>query len=440
MAPIPLLAAVSCTSDDDGIDLSVMNLDACVSGSQGLEGVTPGNPVDYLAFRRQLLGYDGEKVVASGEPATETSEGAACANASEAAVCAQALASPRPTVGFDETCPGCPPSAAYLVFTRRDEVGAVTSLSALASFLAPVGNLASAAFLVRGNGYRVSCSGDTHTARVSGDGFDIIGETGSACGPGDDVKRHLVHVSKAGQISVERSVILQPTNPKCTYGRRPEGFELAGAVERNERATPLGCYFAEAAELEAASVPAFLRMADELTRHGAPVELVKRARAAARDEIRHAVTMKALARRFGAEPSEPVVPEFGTRGLFEIALENAVEGCVHETFAALQATFQARHAKDARIRKVMRRIAEDETRHGALAWSVAEWIEPMLSDAERDRVQNARISAAESMLASSAEPHADVVHVAGAPTVAQAAQLLQAVSSELWAESGALDG
>jgi len=69
------------------------------------------------------------------------------------------------------------------------------------------------------------------------------------------------------------------------------------------------------------------------------------------------------------------------RSLYEIA----VEGCVRETFGALEATFQAKNANDPQIRRVMRRIAEDETRHAALAWRVAAWIEPRLSDRQRRR-------------------------------------------------------
>jgi hypothetical protein len=229
---------------------------------------------------------------------------------------------------------------------------------------------------------------------------------------------------------VEKTALVRRGDPQCAYGRKPEGFALAGAADD---ASPLGRFFAEAAELEAASVPAFLRLAAELAHHHAPSHLVESAHDAARDEIRHTAMMTSLARRFGAEPSTPEIPSRPVRGLFEIALENAVEGCVHETYAALQATHQAMHAADPRIRKVMGRIAEDETRHGALAWNVAAFIEPLLSDDERARVDQARRDAASALLNGTAQPHADVVRIAGAPSAAQAARLLHAVAGELWA-------
>ena len=51
------------------------------------------------------------------------------------------------------------------------------------------------------------------------------------------------------------------------------------------------------------------------------------------------------------------------RELEAIAIENAVEGCVRESFGALLATWQAKTAGDARVRAAMKRIARDETRH-----------------------------------------------------------------------------
>jgi hypothetical protein len=141
--------------------------------------------------------------------------------------------------------------------------------------------------------------------------------------------------------------------------------------------------------MEAASVDAFAILHDELAAFGAPRKLLERSVAAQADEVRHADTTAILARRFGAEDGawseRPVVQTRG-RSLEEIATENAVEGCVHETYAALLAMWQAEHARDADVRAAMRSIAEDETRHAALAWSVAEWIERELDVAARARV------------------------------------------------------
>ncbi|WP_394838568.1 ferritin-like domain-containing protein [Pendulispora rubella] len=402
------------------IDRPIMTENACTSEERRLEGVKAGNPVDYLALRLEK----------EPEPEVMMSEGTACANAANQAICLQSLASLRETTGFPEKlCGPCSSSTTYLVYTRRDEVGSVTSLDALATFLRPVSDVKTAAFLVRQHGYNVACSAQARNGRVSGDGFDILGVTGDGCGADNDIKEHVVHVSNSAQVTVLQTTLIKAGDPNCASGRRPEGFALTGP---SSEATPLGRFFAVAAELEAASVPAFVRLAEELAHHGAPAQLVDDARSAARDEIRHTAMMTSLARRFGAEPSTPDVPQRPVRGLFEIALENAVEGCVHETYAALQATHQARHADDRRIRKVMDRIAKDETQHSALAWNVAAWIEPLLSGEERARIDRARYEVATSLIETVADPHPDIVRIAGAPSAAEALRLLDAVTDELW--------
>ena len=60
-----------------------------------------------------------------------------------------------------------------------------------------------------------------------------------------------------------------------TCGRRPAGLRPWRVPTRGSSA---GRWLAEAAALEAASVPAFRRLARELAAHGAPARLVERAR------------------------------------------------------------------------------------------------------------------------------------------------------------------
>ena len=118
-------------------------------------------------------------------------------------------------------------------------------------------------------------------------------------------------------------------------GRQPEGLKL-GSVEPG-----LGGYFAQLAALEAASVPAFRRLARDLEALGAPTHLIQRAREAARDEIRHARQMRQLANRIGGAPVPFTLAADRPRTRFELAMENAVEGCVRETLGAALAMFQA---------------------------------------------------------------------------------------------------
>src|SRR5450432_2288135 len=78
----------------------------------------------------------------------------------------------------------------------------------------------------------------------------------------------------------------------CTQdhtGRRPPG--LVSPVSRGRCACAAGRFFAGAAHLEAASVPAFRRVAAELAAFGAPKHLSRAAHRSAREEIRHAELM-----------------------------------------------------------------------------------------------------------------------------------------------------
>ena len=185
---------------------------------------------------------------------------------------------------------------------------------------------------------------------------------------------------------------LEDGDPNCAVGRRPEGYSPSA------QGTSLGAYFAMTAELEAASVPAFQRLARELRAHGAPRELVSRAEKSARDEVRHARMMQRLAERFGGAPKLPRIGKLPVRSLAAIAEENAREGCVRETFGALVASVQALRSSDEGIRAAMEAIAVDETEHAALAWDVAAWLDTKLDSAGRDAARRAKRAAYASVL------------------------------------------
>ena len=213
-------------------------------------------------------------------------------------------------------------------------------------------------------------------------------------------------------------------------GRRPARLRATVAARA---ATAAGAYFARIAYLEAASVDAFEILARELRAHGAPRSLVRSAEAARRDEIRHARVTTALAKRFGARPRSPRVAAFAERPLETIARENAIEGCMRETWGALVATWQASAASDPVVRAAMRRIAIDETRHAALAWRVHGWAARRLDAAARRRVERARDRAIERLVAAVTAPaHAEVVRVAGLPDAALAARLVEGFRDALF--------
>ena len=195
----------------------------------------------------------------------------------------------------------------------------------------------------------------------------------------------------------------------CSIGRRPATLVTPGdpGAEALLDATPgheVGCFFAGVAHLEAASVEAFQILARELEEHGAPRSLIESAHAAAGDEARHAQMTSALARRHGMEPAAVDTRPAPIRGLAALALDNAVEGCVRETFGALVARWQGLAAEDAAIRKSMAAIAEDETRHAELAWAIAEWAEPQLDETTRASITAARRAAAATLRDQSGTP------------------------------------
>jgi hypothetical protein len=215
---------------------------------------------------------------------------------------------------------------------------------------------------------------------------------------------------------------------QCIGGRRPAGLRSEVACASAE----LGAWFAAVAHLEAASVPAFERLVVELSEHGAPAELIAAASAAADDERRHAAAIGAQAQRFGAEVAAVELAPARARPLVALARENAVEGCVHETWAALLAMHQAKAAEDPAVREVMAGIAADETRHAELAWAIDAWLRTRLSAAEVAEVEAARVTAA-ARLRPEAETPETHVHELGLPRRAGAEALWRALSEQLWA-------
>lgn len=220
--------------------------------------------------------------------------------------------------------------------------------------------------------------------------------------------------------------------PICVGGRRPAGLASSGAAEG---ADPVGRWLAETAHLEAASVPAFERLAERLHALGAPASLVAAAREAARDEVEHARVMTAQARAHGAEPAEVRLQPVVAPDAEALALDNAVEGCVRETWGALLAWYQAKHAEDPGLRQAFAGIARDETRHAELARSVGEWLEPQLSLEARARVRAARDQAVAELRRSvtGVELPEGARERLGLPPRALATMMLDRLQPRLWA-------
>ena len=200
-----------------------------------------------------------------------------------------------------------------------------------------------------------------------------------------------------------------------------------GRVPSDTAPCPLGETVAERvarqAYYEAASVIAFERLASTLESASAPRALIDRARAAAADEARHASLFAELAAKLGAAP---LALTYRTTAptLLEIALENAAEGCVRETFGALVTLHQAEHAESAELRAAFAAIAEDEAEHAALSWELKAWFDTQLDAGERALVDDAYTQAlASARRETVATPDAPGLAL-GLPTPARAMRML----------------
>jgi hypothetical protein len=140
-----------------------------------------------------------------------------------------------------------------------------------------------------------------------------------------------------------------------------------------------------------------------------------------------------LARRFGEEPIAPrPVPSRARRSFEAIARENAVEGCVRETYSALECAWQGAVAADPVVRATMKRIARDELRHLELSWAVHAWALGRLDAAARARVaaaQRAEIATIKGELSRDAPE--SLLRVGGLPRAEQSHALVDAIAARL---------
>jgi len=209
----------------------------------------------------------------------------------------------------------------------------------------------------------------------------------------------------------------------------PAGLKCAST---SAQPSVVAAHLASAAHLEGAAVFAFQAVERELLAHGAPVQLVSRARSAQRDEKRHHSAISGLAIRFGASVPSVEVEPIGIRTLVEMAIENAVEGCVRETYGAAVAALQGESAGNLSVNRVMRAIAVDEAKHASLAWAIDAWARRRLASTERARVEAAREQARIELGAKVREPvPAQLSTSLGLPTPIAAEHLTRTLS-ELW--------
>ncbi len=243
--------------------------------------------------------------------------------------------------------------------------------------------------------------------------------------PGTTTPRRPARVTNAGYLVARDGTITEVARDPAFINGSRCGRQPAGLVWSDPGGgDAVTRHLVRAAYLEAASVVAFRRLELELRRFGAPPSLVARTRRSRAEEIDHARETAQLARaRGGVVPALDVTP-MSVRSLVDIALENAVEGCVRETYGALVASFQAERCAP-ELRPLLRRIAVDEASHAQLAHDVARWLDRQLARTDRARVTAARAGAlADLRAAAIVDPEPQVAEQLGVPTREAAIMLI----------------
>ncbi len=375
---------------------------------------------DYLELKTNAERHWDGGINPNGTWMTIGTSGARCANTTSAASCESAFAALAndPASGTRDSW--------ILVYTRGDEVGAIRSVDDFVRLYAPIDTVTEAAFVaVYRHGVAVPCLGSVRP--LPSGGWDVSGTT-TRCPSGQYVVTGwVIRVAPDGATTSTQGSTAD--GGWCGVpGRRPDGLRDA----RLDAPDAVGRWLARAAHMEAASVFAFESLARELAEFGAPASLIDAARRSADDERRHARMMGRLAERASAAVPPVEVETPRARTAFAIALENAVEGCVHETWAAMEALVQSERAARPGVAATMGAIADDEMRHASLAWQVAAWLELQLTETERTAVCEAREGARAALEAKVARGYDPVLGEAlGLPTPGLAAHLVASLHAAL---------
>ncbi len=409
-----VLATLAATASGcGGIDTSGYAAIACAPGDYRpdyLSGLAPAQPYDYVELRRRES--FGES------PFTEVLQrsGEACSGASDREACLAELAALEPTEGFriGQCVDLC--EEFLFVLTRGDAVELVSSAEAALALLGPIDTPTEAVLRAGMAEYRVACDDpERGGVRAAGDAYEVLATRLTASCDPVETTLYRLGVSAGGDVTELESEVIESESGVC-IGRRPSCL-----VRRRARGTtPVGAYLASAAHLESAAAIAFGELARELAHHGAPPGLVARARRSESEERRHTIVMRSLARRFGGRPIRARAASRAPRSLEEIALHNASEGCVRESFGALVGLWQAQAASDPALRAVMQRIARDELRHAELSLDLDRWARARLGRRCASGLDDARREATAELRREIERPFDPaLVDAAGLPTPAQ---------------------
>ena len=159
-----------------------------------------------------------------------------------------------------------------------------------------------------------------------------------------------------------------------------------------------GGYFARLAQEEATAVFAFGELLEHLQRWDAPSSLHDWCNQIIEEEKVHTLMMSGLAHRNGQESAVVQFPAPDIVSMKEMAIHNALTGCIGETWSAVGLGYQADHAP--KYNGVFKRVAKDETSHAEFSWALHDWLMSKLTEDEQTDV----LEAMREMLATPPKP------------------------------------
>lgn len=314
------------------------------------------------------------------------------------------------------------PPARHAIFVRDGNIEVASSPSDLGPIDCPVKALF--AMWLAGIDFHIQST----AVEASRGGFEVTLEAsmevpGLACHSRLERRERRVQINRDGTlvwheprlVSSEEIDHCGPDDREILHqrGRRTEGAEL------NQANSNLRSYLQGAANEEAEAVVAFERLARELAHHGASQALIDAASSAADDERRHVEAFANIASHFGfrIKANIPWRP-LPCRDLESILIENTIEGCVNETYAAAEAMHQGRHAADPFLRRHFAHIAKDEVGHAALAHAIEAELAQKLSNEAQQRLHQANTEARRRLASSDRQDPKNIQSLLGTPTPA----------------------
>lgn len=403
-----------------------------------VEGLQPALPTDYLEWRSvgaedAINGWDATKsAIVNDETLTDAERDLLLASAFEDVATLHESSGSCVYPACDRYVATSPwdgftmPSGAVHQLFAHGEYGPllITSPDDAAGLLYEIDTPQEAAWMAMANRFEIVCDGRTYAK--DGNSYLLYTERYDSCG--DTTYGYRLRVYPDGQVELVDSALLSGSG--CAVGRLPSG-RISTTCRSPQGSPSTGAYLADAARMEGASVVAFLELARDLEHHGAPAELIAWAKRAAREETHHAEICRDLARRYGADVAATVIEPSPTQSLFDIALDNAVEGLGREAFGALVAHHQLLTARDPAVRAAMRVIARDEASHAEFSIALHRWLQEKLDAEQRESVARARADAQHPFRMTLCPERPSAMHHAlGLPTQAVASALFEQLFAE----------